>query len=323
MRRAKRWLTCLTKKQFVVFVGSMAFLLASPTSASPVAFDIDFQDVMSTSGAGFHDPILGAVRREQVTAVATRLGQLFDYPDRTIVLHVRASESDGTGEPAIGATCRGVQTLPGPGGFFQPRSLVVAEVGAAPICADGGHMNLLVDFGFNYDYDSSDGTIGYDFETVMTHELVHGLGYGSDSRLAGGTTPYGPSTFNAFRSTSHTAMSEFFTFDAAGNDRLWNSDGDYLGDPNQALDDGEVFFNADGLSFPLVRDGKDSFSDSGVARDVMAPPEEGVVRTELTVNDRLALDGLGWGVVQVPEPSSRLLGLFVLAMFVRWRKVQR
>lgn len=297
-------------------------LLGAPSAVGQgMSFSITFDDVDNATGVGFDDPVFGSVRRSALLSSANELAAYFNHPGASVSLQVLESETDGSGLPVVGKACHDVSQFSTNGGFFEPYSLLQAEsptYSSSQVCPNGGTMNATFDFGDVYDFDSSDGVVGWDFDTVAKHGMLRGMGYGSDGILAGGNTPYGRSSYDPSRNRSFDAMSQYLFFDEFGTEPLWGPVGTYNADPNAPLADGDVFFHDGpfGHVFPLALGGEEQMLFSGVGSDLMAPLQRGTSRPFLTNNDIGVMAAVGWDIeAVVPEPGSAgmaLVGLLFL-----------
>lgn len=300
------------------FIFVLSCLVASFALGQGMSFSVTFEDVDNATGVGFDHPANGSQRRSAFLSAANDLAGNFNHPGASVSLHVLTSETDGNGAPVVGKACHGVSQFATNGGFYEPYSLLQAEsptYSSSMVCPEGGTMNVRFDFGDGFDYDSSDGVVGWDFETVAKHGMVRGMGYGSDGNVAGPDTPYGESTYNPSRYRSFDSMSEYLHFDVDGTEPLWGPVGNYHGEPTIPLTDGDVFFHDGpfGNVFPMSLGGENQMLFSGVGSDLMSPLQRGIALPDLSSNDVAALSAIGWDIQSVvPEPSSHGLGIIGL-----------
>jgi len=183
-----------------------------------------------------------------------------------------------------------------------------------PSAAVDGSITFNDAGGFVWDFDPSDGiTAGaYDFVGIVAHEIGHFLGFFSGVDILDANSPPngGPFPDNAFTFMSvldifrHSALSE------ASNVIDWTADSR------------SKYFSIDGGTTPITTfstgrtfgDGRQaSHWQDFLGIGIMDPTAGKGELLQLTNNDLLAFDAIGWNLTSVPEPSSIALGFVGLA----------
>lgn len=166
---------------------------------------------------------------------------------------------------------------------------------------------------FNFDFDNSDGVVGFDFETVAAHEIGHALGFISevdlvDAALDAGATvsDLAPSTVDLFRFSSSgpndpSNLAEFTAFPRSlvpGSDdsfdqitNLFGGDTEIRMSTGRTQGDGEQASHfKDFLGLGLF--------DPTLPSGVIVP---------IGPNDLRTIDLIGYEITQIPEPATLLL----------------
>jgi len=149
-----------------------------------VSFELNF---LGGNSIGFNDPILGAEYRAAMESAASRLGNEILH-DATISLNVTAEPFNGTSiaeaSSAVGPAV--------PGGGFIHRVVPSKILGEGDLNGPDIDGNVEVYFfgsgdAFTYatDPDDADGVGEIDLQAVIQHELVHMLGFTSNTRSNG------------------------------------------------------------------------------------------------------------------------------------------
>jgi len=149
-----------------------------------VSFEFNF---LGGNSVGFNDPILGTEYRDAIEAAAERLGNE--------ILHDATVELDVSSEPFVGSNIASATSATGPatpGGGFVHRVVPSKIIGEGDLngSAVDGTIEVFFFSGadpFTYVTDpaESDGVGEIDFQAVMRHEIVHMLGFTSNTRSDG------------------------------------------------------------------------------------------------------------------------------------------
>ena len=149
-----------------------------------VSFELDF---LGGNSVGFNDPILGADYRAAMESAASRLGNEILH-DATISLDVSSKTFNGTSiAEAASAVGPAVQ-----GGGFVHRVVPSKILGEGDL--NGADVDGTVEvfffsssdpFTYATDPDDADGVGEIDLQAVIQHELVHMLGFTSNTRSNG------------------------------------------------------------------------------------------------------------------------------------------
>lgn len=173
---------------------------------------------------------------------------------------------------------------------------------------------------FNFDFDSSNGTAAnaFDFVGVAAHEIGHVLGFISGVDILDFNAPpqNGPfdadeftfvSTLDLFRYSSESAAQGVIDWTADQRSKYFSLDGSTVG---PEFSTGAYF--GDGRQASHWKD--DLFIG-------LMDPTAGMGETlQISGNDVLAMDAIGWDVMPIPEPSGwAMLGAGLLLFAVRQR----
>ncbi|HBV64586.1 MAG TPA: hypothetical protein DEF45_16370 [Rhodopirellula sp.] len=149
-----------------------------------VSFEINF---LGGNSIGFNDPVLGAEYRAAMESAASRLGNEILH-DATISINVTSEPFNGTSiaeaSSAVGPTV--------PGGGFVHRVVPAKILGEGDLNGPDIDGNVEVfffgssdSFTWATDPNDSDGVGEIDLQAVIQHELVHMLGFTSNTRSNG------------------------------------------------------------------------------------------------------------------------------------------
>lgn len=166
---------------------------------------------------------------------------------------------------------------------------------------------------FNFDFDNSDGVVGFDFETVAAHEIGHALGFISEVDLVDAALDLGitvddlaPSVLDLFRFASSgpndpSTLAEFTLFPRSlvpGRDDSFDQITNLFGgDTEIPLSTGST--QGDGEQASHFKD----FLGLGLFDPTLSP---GVV-VPIGPNDLRTLDLIGYEITQIPEPATIFL----------------
>lgn len=141
--------------------------------------NIFFIDIRNNNNRGFDSPANGANARARFEDALRYIANVINESG-TLDIVVTASETDGGGALAFAGTF--YSTL----AAFQPGlTLQRLSTGVKPF-ATNEEITCTVDFGFNWNFTTSPPTNSQvDFQSVITHELTHGLGFASVSDSTG------------------------------------------------------------------------------------------------------------------------------------------
>ncbi|MDA7914760.1 GEVED domain-containing protein [bacterium] len=149
-----------------------------------VSFELNF---LGGNSVGFNDPVLGGEYQAAMASAVSRIGNEILH-DATIELDVSSKPFDGT---SIGSATSAVGPAV-PGGGFVHRVVPSKIIGEGDLngSAVDGSMELFFfnnndPFTYVTDPSEADGTGEIDFQAVIRHELVHMLGFTSNSRSNG------------------------------------------------------------------------------------------------------------------------------------------
>lgn len=143
-----------------------------------ITFNITYLD---TTG-GFSDPALGAARRTQLENVLTTVNNTLNETG-TIDIRVEVSQTDGSGFLASAGTF--YTAAPS---FQRGSTLQRIRTGIKPF-PTFPEISLVVDFGFDYFMGAGTPSVSQvDLQSILLHEITHGLGFISLSGSNGNST---------------------------------------------------------------------------------------------------------------------------------------
>ncbi|MEQ8618343.1 MAG: NF038122 family metalloprotease [Lacipirellulaceae bacterium] len=292
--------------------------------ANPAALAA-FQRAVDAWEAVIADPITITIDADLASLPAGVLGQAssvtlqagYDLIRNQMVLDA-ADEADDLITAFLPTSANALFELPlgfGLSGDVSATKANLKALGFAGLDNVFGATDAMITFStnFNFDFDNSDGVVGFDFETVAAHEIGHALGFISevdlvDAALDAGTTvsDLAPSTVDLFRFDSSGANdpsnpAEFTTLPRSlvpGSDDSFDQITSLFGgDAEIRLSTGRT--QGDGEQASHFKD----FLGLGLF-DPTLPP--GVV-VPIGPNDLRTLDLIGYEITQVPEPTTALL----------------
>ena len=157
-----------------------AITVLEPRRGGSITWNIVYLDVNNTTGVGFDDPTRGATRRQTLEDVFTYFNTILDHSAVTIDVEVSESQTDGSGALASAGTFYFLSA-----GFQGGLALEHITTGTDP-SAGAVDMVITVDFGYSWNDDSGSPASGeFDLASVLTHEVMHGLGFSALTRSDG------------------------------------------------------------------------------------------------------------------------------------------
>ncbi len=185
---------------------------------------------------------------------------------------------------------------------------------------------------FYYGFDPTQiSSTQYDFESVMLHEIGHGLGFYSMANEDGTfpTASWEEETENGETQTVTGPVASTFDLlmeDSEGHSILNPGEEAFkieLGETLTLADSGLYVFNPEnymeGSSFSHVTHGTDSNADD---QDLLMKYaiSSGVTARELSEEEKTVMSAMGWQVATVPEPATATLSLYGLAVLLLLRR---
>jgi hypothetical protein len=332
------------------FVLGLSLLAPVPAGATPIFISpgaelaanapalAAFNRAAHAWGSLFSDPIAVNISANLVTIPSPNvIGQtqpVLLQSDYTTIRDQIVADAADEQDDAVVSALPTVSELSAyvPQGFLLTDSIVATKANLKAMGFEGldsifGPNDATIDFNsaFAFDYDRSDGVAPglVDFETVVTHEIGHALGFTSfvdiiDVLMAAGVPDFialepldlfrfgagmAPTTFAELTSTPRMlvpGVPSVFS-DVA---HAWEmSTGRFIGDGRQAS-----HWKDDSLTGLLI--------------GVMDPTLGSGLSESISSADARALDLIGWDA-QVPEPATLLLLGAGLAACLRYRRVRQ
>jgi hypothetical protein len=273
-----------------------------------------FNRAANTWGSLFSDPIdvyinadLGALG---VGVIGSTSNVLLQGSYNLIAGAMVSDASDELSNAIVGALPTAVQfSAYVPSGVTLGSNIVLSKANAKALGFGGldaafGAADATITFnsGFGFDYDSSDGVTGIDFESVALHEIGHSLGFISSVDFID-TLPQ-PLVVNVF-------PLDLFRFNVANTP---NNAGAFTSTPRE-LRPGQTSVTSDAwlMSTGVVHgDGREAshWKDNaftGILIGALDPNISSGETFSLSSADIRALDLIGWDVQSVPEPGTMVL----------------
>src|SRR5690349_10984004 len=169
---------------------------------TPVTIYIDADVGPNNFGAAWESGVLGATSSPSVsvdyTTVRSTLNAVANTPAKQAVYN------------ALPASSVPIDTGNGSATTVSVSTSIARAIGLADPTAQPTDSAARIGFNsaVNFDFDSSNGVIGTDFQSVATHEIGHALGFTSRS---GGTNVTVPSVWDLYRFRSGTTAGTFTT----------------------------------------------------------------------------------------------------------------
>ncbi|MBI1320010.1 MAG: DNRLRE domain-containing protein [Candidatus Hydrogenedens sp.] len=181
------------------YVNNKAFLDfgGTPTdshTANGITFNLFYEDVRQSTGAGFDDAVKGPAARARMLDVLDYLAATLN---ETGTLDVYFNLSNNAGNAALASAGTLYFTSPG---FNSPTTLFRLKNDVKPAAAFP-EIVVTVDFGYNYNLTSSATAPGtFDFFSILLHEFTHGLGFASVTQPDGssGLAPNARTKYDQF-----------------------------------------------------------------------------------------------------------------------------
>jgi hypothetical protein len=169
---------------------------------SPVTIYIDADVGPNNFGTPWDDGVLGATSSPSIsvgyTTVRSTLNAIANTAAKQAVYNALPQSSVPIDSGSGSATTVSVSAT-------IARAIGLADPTAQPT---DGAARIGFNSAVNFDFDSSNGVVGRDFQSVATHEIGHALGF--TSRSGGGGTPI-PSMWDLYRFRSGTTAGTFTT----------------------------------------------------------------------------------------------------------------
>jgi hypothetical protein len=169
---------------------------------SPVTIYIDADVGPNNFGTPWDDGVLGATSSPSIsvgyTTVRSTLNAIANTAAKQTVYNALPQSSVPIDSGSGSATTVSVSAT-------IARAIGLADPTAQPT---DGAARIGFNSAVNFDFDSSNGVVGRDFQSVATHEIGHALGF--TSRSGGGGTPI-PSMWDLYRFRSGTTAGTFTT----------------------------------------------------------------------------------------------------------------
>lgn len=147
-----------------------------------ITFRLFYTDIINSSGVGFDSPSVGANARARVNDTLTYLADVLHEQGTLDILFNESINDSGSGTLASAGTY-----YPGANGFFGGSTLArLHDPGDQKPFSNVEEIAVSVNFGKNWNFSSSPAVSPqYDFQSVLLHELTHGLGFASLSDNTG------------------------------------------------------------------------------------------------------------------------------------------
>ncbi len=144
-----------------------------------LTFNVFFEDIRLNTNAGFDSNTVGASARARFQDALEYMADVLNETG-TLDIVVDQSENDGNGALAFAGTFYSTAT-----GFQKGSTLTRLDNGAKPF-AGNEEIACTVDFGFDWNFGTGAPAVNEaDFQSVILHELTHGLGFASLSDPSG------------------------------------------------------------------------------------------------------------------------------------------
>jgi hypothetical protein len=315
--------------------------------AYAIAFAYDFSG--DPAGTGFNDATYGAARRNALEAVGDIWGNLLNssYAGETVNVHAVFTPQGGTKDSAPLASAAPTQWWVATNGVVAAETayadaltnhlvggdISTTDSSASPIeidvqvNSDFGSANVLPGYSFYYGTDGHPGSKQVDFESVVLHELGHGLGFLSEFnqngsyRLTDGSGKGIPTIFDQFLSLgdpNQPGSQPIVSLNQTERANAFVSDDLYWDGANGIAAGGG---NAPKISAPttfVTGSSLNHTDEISYPFDLMSPDYSGVNHTPSAI-DLGMLKDIGWDIATVPEPA----GLSLLAMAAAGALIRR
>lgn len=219
-------------------------------TANGITFNIWYQDVIDGSGFGFDDASNGAARRARLADTLTYAADVLNETG-TLDIYVRPSLNSGASFLARAGTY--FSGTPG----FQTGSAFTRIDSASKPFINTEEIYVEVDFHASFNWYSGTGNPGgsqYDLQSVLLHEVTHGLGILTLSEADGtGALQNADNTYATFDSFTETS----------GGTRLWSGSPPSLQVAQSQLTSENLFWNG--------TNGVTAYNQSGTRPGIYAP----------------------------------------------------
>lgn len=144
-----------------------------------LTFNVFYEDIRLNTNAGFDSNTVGASARARFQDALEYMADVLNETG-TLDVVVNQSQGDGSGALAFAGTFYSTAT-----GFQQGSTLTRLSSGSKPF-AGNEEISCTVDFGFDWNFTTGPPAVNEaDFQSVILHELTHGLGFASLSDISG------------------------------------------------------------------------------------------------------------------------------------------
>ena len=146
-----------------------------------LTFRVFFADIIENTGVGFDSNTVGASARARFEDALRYIGDVLNE-NGTLDILVTESETDGNDDGPLAFAGTFYSGTPG---FQRGSTLTRLDEGSKPFNGNE-EIGCTVDFGFDWNFDTGPPANNEaDFQSVILHELTHGLGFASLSSATG------------------------------------------------------------------------------------------------------------------------------------------
>lgn len=285
------------KAAFIRAAGRWEAMIQSPIT---LVIDVDYGPTR------FGQPFGGVLGSTDVQFI----GSIQNYPATRAALIERASNAQEAALYNLLPQSQIPTDIGATAGMFGPSAVFRALGRLNPVANPDGEQQQLgppPSVGFNsahqFDFNPDDGIEPgkYDFDAVATHEIGHALGFSSNAgtKEVVPSFPGGPSPWDLFRFRPGITTSQFSTaqrVQSSGGEQIFFGGGAEVrlstGRPDGSGGDGRQCSHW-----------KDDTLNGGVYLGIMDPVLPAGIRVEMTQNDLIALDLMGYQLRTSPNPT--------------------